>query len=53
MRVAKGENYTELEKFFEEHDECWKDDFIKEGMELTEETIIVVEHFKLIEVIEN
>jgi uncharacterized protein YhfF len=51
LRVAEGENYITLEEFIVDHDECWAEDMLKAGFELTTETIIVVEHFKLLEVL--
>jgi len=51
IRVAKGENYTSLEEFIDDHNKCWKYDFLDAGIALTEDTVIVVEHFELIEVI--
>ncbi|URN93380.1 MAG: ASCH domain-containing protein [Candidatus Pristimantibacillus lignocellulolyticus] len=51
IRVAKGENYRSLEEFIEDHNKCWENDLLNEGITLSENTIIVVEHFKLIEVL--
>jgi|GEM_PF-1946464 len=51
ISVAKGENYTSLEAFIDDHNKCWETDLLNEGIALTEDTIIVVEHFKLIEVV--
>jgi uncharacterized protein YhfF len=46
-KIASGENST-LEEFIEDHLFTWKDALLSEGIELNKDTLIIVEHFKLI-----
>ncbi|WP_194841351.1 ASCH domain-containing protein [Salinibacillus xinjiangensis] len=50
-RIAKGENST-LEEFIEDHIFSWKKPLENEGIPFNEETVIVVEHFELVSVVE-
>jgi uncharacterized protein YhfF len=49
-RIAKGENYASIEDFNIDHVKCWEQPLLNEGHELTHDTVIVIEHFKLISV---
>ncbi|MFD2046679.1 ASCH domain-containing protein [Ornithinibacillus salinisoli] len=49
-KIAKGENST-LEEFVEDHIFSWKEPLEAEGKSLNDDTIIVVEHFKLVSVV--
>jgi uncharacterized protein YhfF len=51
-KIAKGENTT-LEQFIEDHIYSWKEPLAEQGIELNDDTVIVVEHFKLVSVVEN
>jgi uncharacterized protein YhfF len=46
-KIAKGENST-LDQFIEDHIFSWKEALLSEGIELNKDTLIIVEHFKLI-----
>ncbi|MFT4412891.1 ASCH domain-containing protein [Fredinandcohnia humi] len=50
--IAKGENST-LEEFIQDHIFSWRDALHNDGYELNEDTIIVVEHFKVIDVFDD
>lgn len=52
-RIAKGENCLSIEEFYNDHNFCWEEPLRNEGLSLTNETIIVVEHFKLISIVEK
>jgi uncharacterized protein YhfF len=47
-KIAKAENST-LAQFIKDHIFSWKEDLLKEGVELSEDTPIIVEYFKLID----
>jgi len=51
-RIAQGENCSSIQEFYKDHNFCWEQPMLNEGLSLTEETIIVVEHFKLIPKVE-
>ncbi|WP_077619294.1 ASCH domain-containing protein [Bacillus sinesaloumensis] len=48
-RIAKGENST-LDEFIEDHIFSWEKPLQNDGYELNEDTIIVVEHFKIADI---
>ncbi|WP_438349970.1 ASCH domain-containing protein [Paenibacillus sp. FA6] len=52
-RIAQGENYTSIQEFYKDHNNCWEQSMLNEGLCLTDETIIVVEHFKIISIVES
>lgn len=52
-RIAKGENCSSIEEFYKDHNFCWEQPMINEGLILSDDTIIVVEHFKFISIIDN
>ncbi|HZG13512.1 MAG TPA: ASCH domain-containing protein [Candidatus Bathyarchaeia archaeon] len=47
--TVKGENCSSYEEFRQNHVISWAEDLKKEGLELNDETIIVIEHFRLVE----
>jgi len=47
-KIASGENST-LDEFIDDHIFSWKEDLLKEGVELNKDTVIVVEFFKLVD----
>jgi uncharacterized protein YhfF len=47
-KIAKGENST-LEEYIDDHVFSWDEALRNDGYSLNENTIIVVEHFKLVE----
>ncbi|WP_453994003.1 ASCH domain-containing protein [Bacillus nitroreducens] len=48
-KIAKGENST-LDEFIEEHIFSWEKALQNDGYELNEDTIIVVEHFEILDI---
>ncbi|MCC3355817.1 ASCH domain-containing protein [Bacillus sp. REN16] len=48
-RIANGENST-LDEFIEDHIFSWEKPLYNDGFELNEDTIIVVEHFKVTDI---
>lgn len=47
-KIAAGENST-LEQYIEDHIFCWEVPLKEQGLEFNSETVIVVEHFKVVE----
>ncbi|MDZ5472254.1 ASCH domain-containing protein [Bacillus sp. 31A1R] len=47
-KIARGENST-LDEYIKDHIFSWEKDLLNDGIILDENTLIVVEHFKLIE----
>jgi len=52
-RIVRGENCSNIQEFYNDHNYCWEQPMLNEGLVLSEDTIIVVEHFKVITTIEN
>lgn len=52
-RTVKGENNTSYEEFRRDHIFSWEEDLKKDGYELNDNTMIVVEHFRLVPVKET
>jgi uncharacterized protein YhfF len=50
-RIAKAENVETIEEFREDHIFSWEEALRQEGIGLDDNTIIVVEHFALVEII--
>ncbi|CAG9623217.1 ASCH domain-containing protein [Sutcliffiella rhizosphaerae] len=50
-RIASAENTKTVEKFREDHVVSWEEVLRQDGIGLDENTIIVVEHFELVEII--
>ncbi|WP_134687370.1 ASCH domain-containing protein [Brevibacillus migulae] len=48
--TVKGENCSSYEEFRQDHITSWAEDLKKEGLELNDEMIIVIEHFRLVKV---
>ena len=48
-RTVIGENCTSYEEFRADHIFSWEADLKKDGYELNDDTIIVVEHFRLVD----
>jgi len=48
MHIASGELYDSIEGFKNDHISCWESDLKRQGITLDDDTIMVVEHFKLI-----
>ena len=51
VRIAKAENTNSVEEFRKDHFVSWEEALRQEGRDLDDDTIIVVEHFELVEVI--
>ncbi|MFS0863612.1 ASCH domain-containing protein [Fredinandcohnia sp. 179-A 10B2 NHS] len=51
-KIAKGENST-LEEYIKDHIFSWEKPLQNDGYELNEDTIIVVEHFKIVDIFEE
>jgi uncharacterized protein YhfF len=47
-KTVKGENNSSYEEFRNDHVYSWEEDLRKEGIQLDDSTIIVVEHFRLV-----
>ncbi|WP_339148955.1 MULTISPECIES: ASCH domain-containing protein [unclassified Sutcliffiella] len=50
-RIAKAENAISVEEFRKDHLVSWEEALRQEGIELNDHTIIVVEHFELVEIV--
>lgn len=48
-RIAKAENSNSIEEFRKDHIVSWEEALRQEGIELDDNTVIVVEHFELVE----
>ncbi|BBE30978.1 hypothetical protein OSSY52_11190 [Tepiditoga spiralis] len=46
-RIAKGELFNSIEEFKEFHKKIWSEELNKDWLAINDDTIIVVEHFKL------
>jgi uncharacterized protein YhfF len=49
-KLIRGENCRDLAHFKEAHRKAWDKDLKREGHPLTDDTILVVEHFRLVSV---
>ncbi|WP_312115911.1 ASCH domain-containing protein [Brevibacillus reuszeri] len=47
--TVRGENCVSYEEFRKDHIFAWENDLKREGKELNDHTIIVVEHFRLVQ----
>lgn len=51
VRIANAENNNSVEEFRKDHIVSWEEALRQEGIELDDNTVIVVEHFELVEII--
>lgn len=49
VRIAKAENTNTVEEFRKDHFVSWEEALRQDGVQLNDDTIIVVEHFELVE----